>query len=146
MKSVKLTKKTYHMPIMKSYERKFIHELASYYGLETASHNQEPNRSVSLYANKDKIFLPIPTLMQSIEIKPKTSTMSRLSNIKQLTSDTDFVKSNLKVLEPVGIPDDNFLPLSSTYSVLAEQNTEKIDSLDFTNKNIKSEIDYFDFE
>lgn len=146
MKLGKLAKKTYHMPIMKSYERKFIHELAGYYGFETTSHDQEPNRSVSLYANKDKIFLPIPLLMQSIEIKPKMSTMSRLTNIKQLTSDSNLVKSNLKVLEPVGVSDGNFLPLSSTYSVLAEQNSEKIDSSAFMNKNIKSEIDYFDFE
>ncbi len=38
---------------MKSFERKFIHELASYYGFETLSHDQEPNRNVAVYALKD---------------------------------------------------------------------------------------------
>ncbi len=147
MKLTKLQKKTFHFPIMKSYERKFIHELASYYGFETASHDPEPHRSVSLYASRDKTSLPAPTLMQSVEVKSKTTTMSRLSNIKQLTSDASYaVKSHLKVLEGAVVEGTFSMPLSSTYSVLADHSAEQLDSLSSAKNSNKSDIDYFDFE
>lgn len=141
MKLSKLTKKTYHMPAMKSFERKFIHELASYYGFETSSSDSEPNRSVSVYATKDKCTLPSPILSQSIEVKQKLSTMSRLSNIKQLSSSSNPIQSNLKVLQYT--EPDNYMPLSvNTFSALADQETEDV-SLANRDRSEKS-IDYFD--
>lgn len=141
MKVSKLTKKTYHMPVMKSFERKFIHELASYYGFETLSHDPEPHRNVSVYATKEKCFVPVPTLMQSVEVKPKLSTMSRLSNIKQLTCSSNPIQSNLKVLNQEPVSD--FLSLSSNaFSALADDEFES--EIIKQDKAKKSEIDYFD--
>ena len=130
------------MPVMKSFERKFIHELAHYYGFETLSHDPEPNRNVCIYASRDKCAIPVPTLMQSIEVKTKQSTMSRLSNLKQLNQTaSNPIQSNLKVLqyqEPA-----EYLALSSMFSALVDQETEEIvirKEINAADKN----IDYFD--
>jgi len=126
---------------MKSFERKFIHELASYYGFETQSHDSEPNRNVAIYATKDKCFQPLPTLTQSVEVKPKViSTMSRLSNIRQLGSDSNAVKSNLRVLQSAEVA-SNYMPLTvNSFSALAEQG----DEVSNPREEPKKEIDYFD--
>lgn len=127
---------------MKSFERKFIHELASYYGFETLSHDLEPNRNVAVYALRDKSFIPSPTLMQSIEVKPKLSTMSRISNIKQLsTTTTGSYQSLGSSTRKDQVARVDFLPLqsSNTFSVLADNEDSAISS-----KTEKSSIDYFD--
>ena len=140
IKVSKLSKKAFNLPVMKSFERKFIHELAHYYGFETISHDPEPNRNVCIYASRDKCAVPVPTLMQSIEVKTKQSTMSRLSNLKQLNQTaSNPIQSNLKVLqyqEPA-----EYLALSSMFSALVDQETEDIViRKDAADKN----IDYFD--
>lgn len=94
----RFTKKVYNLPIMKSFERKFIHELASYYGLETASHSNEPQRFVAITASKDKCFVPSPTLTQSVEAgasKFKMPTIKQLENSYASSSTT----SNLITLK-----------------------------------------------
>lgn len=81
--NVSKSKKALSLPTMKALERRFIHELASYYGIETQSHDPEPYRNVTLYASKDKCYLPSITLSQSLDLKPKQSAMPRLA-MKQL--------------------------------------------------------------
>ncbi len=149
MKVSKLTKKTFHMPCMKSFERKFIHELASYYGFETLSHDSEPNRSVAVYATKDKCSQPIPTLTQSIEVKPRViSTMSRLSNIRQLAPSSNPIQSNLRVLQ-YAEPAESYVPLAvnSFSALVVDQEDEEVCPSArgaVVAEESKKEIDYFD--
>ncbi len=141
-----MTKKALNLPVMKSFERKFIHELASFYGFETLSHDPEPNRNVCIYAMKDKCSVPIPTLMQSIEVKAKQSTMPRLSNLNKLNqAGSSPIQSNLKVLQYQEQPFDYFT-LSSKFSALTDQNADEIDTIakDLQNKPSDKTIDYFD--
>ena len=159
----KPAKKWYNLPIMKSYERKIIHELAPYYGLETQSVDPEPHRNVCVIASKDKCFVPAITLSQSCELKMKQqSTMPRLANMKQLNQLTasNPIQSNLKKLQPVEYnsmqplqfqqqPQDHF-QMATAFSVLAED--EDSDSNEakkehrITSSTDKSDkiIDYFD--
>lgn len=44
-------------PAMRPNNRKFIHELATYYNLETQSHDKEPNRNVKIYAIKYSTYI-----------------------------------------------------------------------------------------
>ena len=147
VKEVKLgkqTKKSFNMPIMKSNDRRFVHELASYYGLETASDGDEPYRSVCIFANKEKCFLPTPTLTQSVEIKSKAPSMPRLPNMKQLNQAfSNPVQSNLKVLQS---QDAEFTP-NNMFSLLADKDDEidSIKEIKISNESKKgNDIDYFD--
>ncbi len=141
--NVKVNKKYFNMPAMKSYERRVIHELAPYYGFETMSEDPEPFRNVCLIATKDKCILPTNTLMQSVEgIKPK-STMSRLSNLKQLNQvASNPVQSNLKVLQQ-HTTEPYYLPVSSGFSGLNDENEED-EINEASNKLVEKKIDYFD--
>ncbi len=80
------------LPVMKLHERKFIHELASYYGLATQSHDTDAQqRSVCVYACKEKCFIPAISLSQSIDSAKAakyTSAMPRLTNLNKLNSTT----------------------------------------------------------
>lgn len=133
--NIKQTKKYFNLPIMKSYERRVIHELAPYYGFESMSQDPEPFRNVCLIASKDKCCLPLPTLMQSIEVKPKQSAMPRI-NFKSVT--TGPIQTNLKVLQSV---EPDFLPISSAFAGLNDENEP---NLVIESANKEKEIDYFD--
>lgn len=138
------TKKALNLPIMKPLERKFIHELAVYYEIETQSHDPEPNRNVALYASKEKCHLPSVLLTQSIDLKTTKSTMPRLA-IKQLNQRTlNPIQSNLKVLQSENEP----ISVSGAFSALAD---EQDDELESRNKEQRDKtkgddkvIDYFD--
>lgn len=43
---------------MKYEQRKFLHELAGFYGCETQSYDEEPVRSITVVAKPDKILVP----------------------------------------------------------------------------------------
>ncbi|ELT89371.1 hypothetical protein CAPTEDRAFT_154981 [Capitella teleta] len=58
---------------MKSMQRRVIHELAEFYGCESLSYDEEPNKNVVATANKGRCWLPnksLTTLIQS-EMHPK---------------------------------------------------------------------------
>lgn len=131
--NTKLTKKYFNLPVMKSYERRMIHELAPYYGFETMSQDPEPFRNVCLIASKDKCCLPLPSLMQSIEVKSKQSAMPRI-NFKTVTGP---IQTNLKVLQPA---ESDFLPVSSAFASLNDESEPAV--ADTASK--EKEIDYFD--
>ena len=155
---VKPAKKWFNLPIMKSFERKIIHELAPYYGLETYSQDPEPFRNVCVVGSKDKCFLPSVTLSQSCDFKMKQqSTMPRLANMKQLNQLTSSnpIQSNLKKLTNFNSYESNdiSIPISSTFSLLAEDGQNDLEENEFkkefkitANSSEKSEkiIDYFD--
>jgi hypothetical protein len=135
-----------NLPIMKHAERRVVHELAAYYGVETQSFDQEPHRNVCLYASRDKSFLPSQSLTQTIDLRTKQPTMSRL-NIKLFNQSTIApIKSNLKVLG------NSSIPVSSAFSMLSDEanlvDTNSSQSINSKDSNAtKSEtkvIDYFD--
>ncbi len=152
----KPVKKWFNLPIMKSYERKIIHEIAPYYGLETQSVDPEPFRNVCVIGTKDKCFLPTITITQRCELKMKQpSNMPRLTNMKQLnqlTSSSNPIQSNYKKLNNFNLTDYSSnaeaFPLTSTYSVLVDEDSdnESKKELKFTSSTDKTDkiIDYFD--
>lgn len=131
--SVKITRRVFNLPAMKSFDRRFIYELAVYYGFETSRPQEtDPDRSVCVIVIKDKCLLPVPTLMQSVEVKSKQTTISRLTSIKQLHQ----VASN-----PV---ESNFLPITSNnFAILNEEIDDETVSSKNDDRNSKH-IDYFD--
>lgn len=134
-KLTKTSKKSLNMPIMKQPERRFVHELAAYYGIETQSFDTEPYRNVCLYAAKEKTTLPSVSLMQSIESKLKQSTMPK---VRQLNQKLD-IQSNLKVLYP---SDNDNIPVSSAFAALSED--YEADNRAQAQSSSKKAIDYFD--
>ena len=128
----KPAKKYFNLPVMKSYERKIIHELAPYYGLETQSVDPEPFRNVCIIASKEKACLPGITLSQSCDFKMKNqSTMPRIANMKQINqlTSTNPIRSNLKKLNNLNAfesSSENLFQLSSTYSVLADEDESEL--------------------
>ena len=138
--NTKQTKKMFNLPVMKSYERRFIHELASFYGFETASQDPEPHRNVCIFAIKEKCYLPSPSLLQSIEVKTNKPTMPRLTNLKQLNQVASApLQSNLKVLQYQEV---DYLPVSMAFAGLNDE-SEMIGEQEAVKKNEKV-IDYFD--
>jgi transcriptional repressor NF-X1 len=155
-------KKSLNFPVMKSHERRLIHELAAYYDLESSSFDPEPFRHVCVYATKEKSIIPSVLLSQSLNdtSKAQVSQMSRI-NLKQIMNrDTTQIqhRSNFKTLQTSS--DFNVAPsasaglrLSSAFSVLADELTSG-DSDYETNtvvlgksSNAKKDekvIDYFD--
>lgn len=142
------TKKSLNLPVMKINERRFIHELASYYDIETQSFDPEPNRNVCLYAIKDKSSSPVILLSQFVEtgrvnmINP----MSRMLNLKEINQQASAspVKSNLKSLDQLKRAPQLMQPepikLSSAFHLLAS--SELAESV--TDSKSKPAIDYFD--
>ena len=145
-----------NMPIMKVNERRFIHELAGYYEIETQSYDPEPYRNVCLYAHKDKSSVPSVLLSQSLELSSSkalpSNQMSRVLNLKQINESVKAqasIRSNMKPLEQ----EIGYLKLSSAYAVLAAD-TETFDpkrllaAATSTQKssasNSEKVIDYFD--
>jgi len=126
---------------MKSIERRFIHEIASYYNLESQSQENEPNRNVRVYATKDKAALPAQSLTQSLEIKPKQNIIPHISTVKQ---------PKLAVL-PTYSQEDKFVVKQSSFAILGDMNESDTDEIvnnkvDFTviTKSKGKTIDYFD--
>ena len=141
MKQGKPNKRTFNMPMMKSNDRRFVHELASYFGLETISTDPEPYRNVCVYANKEKCFLPSPSLMQSVEIKSKTLSMPRLPTLKQLNqASSNPIQSNLKVLQSQELD----MAPNNMFSVLADHDDDE-NLIRIINEDKSGKvIDYFD--
>lgn len=147
--------KSVNFPIMKQNERRFVHELAPYYGLETQSFDTEPYRNVCVYATREKCTLPSQTLTQSIEFKLKQPAMPKLRQLNQKLSENPL-QSNLRVLNAAESMD--VLPVSSPYSLLNdetqsfEQPQHQVSASAATATavveshvpNAKKEIDYFD--
>lgn len=157
----KPTKKYFNLPIMKSYERKIIHELAPYYGVDTHSVDPEPFRNVCVVASKDKCFVPLITLTQTCDFKVKQqSSMPRIANMKQLNQLTSAnpIQSNLKKLNSFNVfesQNENLFQISSAYSVLADEDENELNENEFKKElkinpdslNIDKKetvIDYFD--
>ena len=154
----KTNKKYFNMPIMKTQERKFIHELAGYYGFETQSVDPEPFRNVNILAIKEKCYLPSLTLSQSVDYKNKQSTMPRLANLKQFNQSaaTKPIQSNLKKLSNSN--PTSFDSFSQRFSILPDEDDGSGENSDFFTKletasttntptNAEKEtkiIDYFD--
>lgn len=162
-------KKSLQLPAMKPTERRFIHELASYYDMETASFDPEPFRNVCLFAHKDKVYIPSPLLSQSVLIS-SLNQMSRVINLKQINqSSVAPMKSNMRTLNSGGgnqaLMENNAegssssssatasLKLSSAFSVL-QDGAEGVDELlvNLSTMELPSQdqrksekaIDYFD--
>jgi transcriptional repressor NF-X1 len=133
----KSLRRAFHFPVMKYYERKFVHELAPYYGLETMSQDPEPNRSIDIYGTKDKATLPVQLLSESIDFKVKPTTMPRLTTMSQQLK-AQPMKTNLKVLTP----EQDFLKLSSAFSVLDDESNNFNEQT--KSSNDKKIVDYFD--
>ena len=127
-------KKTYNYPVMKSYERKFIHELSSYYGLESMSHDTEPDRYVSIYATRGKCYVPSPTLLSS-EVKAKPQAAVLMPNIRQFKSET-IKESTMLLLNPKIQPDpfDDFSNRAASQATNGETKTTDPQKV----------VDYFD--
>ncbi|CAH1789962.1 unnamed protein product [Owenia fusiformis] len=66
-KQAKQPRKSHIFPIMNWESRKFIHELAEWYGCETQSYDQEPKKNVIATAHRDRCFLPNISLTQSVQ-------------------------------------------------------------------------------
>jgi len=78
---------------MKSIERRFIHEIASYYNLESQSQENEPNRNVRVYATKKQPKLAVlPTYSQEDKFVVKQSSFAILGDMNE--SDTDEIVNN----------------------------------------------------
>ncbi|CAF0802157.1 unnamed protein product [Brachionus calyciflorus] len=134
------TKKSVCLPVMKTNERRFVHELATYYGIETISEDPEPNRSVTLYGNKEKCFIPSVLLSQSIDLKLKQTSMPKIA-IKQLNQKVlNPMESNMKSLMPESEP----ISLSSAFSALVDEKADPNEGITNEEKD-KKVIDYFDF-
>jgi transcriptional repressor NF-X1 len=149
-------KKWFNLPIMKSFERKIIHELAAYYGLETQSVDPEPYRQVCVIALKDKCFLPQITLSQSCDFKvaKQHSSMPRLKLSQMTSASNSILQSNLKKLNNFNSFEQQQqqqqpIQVSTCYSVLADNNDSDEEDEDkslFKRDPTKNEkvIDYFD--
>ena len=112
-------KRMFTLPVMKSHERKFIHELASYYGLETQSRDTEPHRSVCVYACKDKCFIPAISLSQSVDAKAKHAYMPRLANLNKLNVKSTAATANAS--DNMAATSGGLLHTSSKFAVLNEE-------------------------
>lgn len=138
------TKKVAYLPVLKANERRFVHELAIYYGIETVSEDPEPYRTVTLYGNKEKCFVPSILLSKSIDLRSKQTGMPKLA-IKQLNKKTlNPVSSNMKSLLPQNEP----IILSKAFSALEDEQDDPNETQQFVAKSIANDqpIDYFDFE
>ncbi|CAF4021352.1 unnamed protein product, partial [Rotaria magnacalcarata] len=62
----RVAKRCHSFKPMKTNERHVIHELASFYGLETQAMDPEPNRNVVAYASYGMCKFPMVTLSESI--------------------------------------------------------------------------------
>lgn len=137
-------KKVAYLPVLKATERRFVHELATYYGIETVSEDPEPYRTVTLYGNKEKCFVPSVLLSKSINLKSKQTSMPKIA-FKQLNKKvSNPVDTNMKSL----IDENEPITLSKAFFVLEDEKGETSENKDFetnTKKNDQS-IDYFDFE
>jgi hypothetical protein len=136
--SVKTKKYEASFPAMKAAQRRFLHEIASYYGFETQSFDKEPNRNIKVFAVKDKCQLPSVLLSQSTESRPKQSIMPHVSiSSKELKVQKT---PNMRILnrEPEAIE----LKISKFHLL---ENSSDSDS-NYNNKKTRSkDIDYFDF-
>lgn len=137
-KLTKTGKKSQQLPVMKQAERRFVHELAPYYGIDTQSFDSEPCRNVCLYATREKTYLPAITLTSSMDVRGRQSAMPKLRQLN--TRLESGIQSQLKVLTPSDVD----LPVSSAYSVLGDDLDTGVTATR-TNKDSKS-IDYFDFD
>lgn len=148
-KLAKTGKKSQNLPVMKQTERRFVHELAAYYGIETQSFDSEPYRNVCLYASREKTGLPSISLTQLVDVRPKQSTMPKL---RQLNSKLESgIQSQLKVLNPVDSGDN--IPVSSSFAMLSDEfdettsrptNFQAAAATVSEQTNSKNAIDYFD--
>lgn len=150
----KTGKKSVQLPVMKQAERRFVHELAPYYGIETQSFDSEPQRNVCLYASREKSCLPAATLTQSMDVRRGLSTMPKL---RQLNAKLETgVQSQLKVLNP---SEADLLTVSSAFAVLGDdldssqtpqqrlQHPQPIQQQQTSSsKDTGKSIDYFDFD
>lgn len=62
----RVTKRCHSFKPMKVHERHVIHELGSFYGLETQAMDPEPHRSVVAYASYGVCKIPNVTLSETI--------------------------------------------------------------------------------
>jgi transcriptional repressor NF-X1 len=136
-------RRTLNLPIMRYNERKFIHELASFYGMETLSQDPEPHRSVSVFASKEKCYVPTPLLSQSMGLKSQPSMPKALSRLNQL-SNVNPIQSNFKVLkyqEVTGNDESVALASSNQYKALEDHSGSDNEEL---KNQAENQIDYFD--
>lgn len=155
--TTKSGKKAHNLPVMKQAERRFVHELAPYYGIETQSFDTEPYRNVCLYASKEKTCLPSLALTQSIEVaRAKAPAMPKLRQLNPRLE--SGIQSQLKVLSPLegaataASASDN-IPVSSAFAVLGDEFDDDKPTINkppqpqpTTNKppTTNNAIDYFD--
>lgn len=146
-KVAKTGKKSLNLPVMKQAERRFVHELAPYYGIDTQSFDTEPYRNVCLYASREKTCLPSFSLTASVDVRVKQSTMPKL---RQLNPKLESgIQSQLKVLTSPSDTDN--IPVSSAFAVLVDdfdaeqpkQSSNLPSARQPTAKDAKT-IDYFD--
>ncbi|KAJ8024888.1 Transcriptional repressor NF-X1 [Holothuria leucospilota] len=63
----KFSSRSHSFPCMNRDMRRMIHELAEFYGCQTQSYDQEPNKNVVALARKDKCRLPNMTLSSVVQ-------------------------------------------------------------------------------
>jgi hypothetical protein len=136
--SLKIKKFEANFPAMKALNRRFLHELSSYYGFETHSYDKEPNRSIKVLAIKDQCHTPSVLLSQSTETRPKQTMMPHISiSSKELKVQKT---SNMRVLyrepEPIQLKVSKFHLL---------ENSSDSDSNVSSKNKTSNNIDYFDF-
>ncbi|CAF1054607.1 unnamed protein product [Adineta ricciae] len=73
----RVSKRCYSFKPMKINERHVVHELASFYGLETHSMDPEPHRNVVAYASYGVCKIPITLLTQNTASKPAPGRVRR---------------------------------------------------------------------
>lgn len=73
---------------MKKDKRAFVHEYATFFGLQTESNDPEPHRNVSAVATKDKCYLPTLSIVEVVFNTKKAASLIEADPIKSIQAIT----------------------------------------------------------
>lgn len=130
----KTSKKSHAFKSMPSVQRRLIHELAEFYGCQTESYDEEPNKNVVATALRDKCWLPSITLTALIqrEFFPKAPLPIPINCAEeQLRSVAQAAKQSTQVF-------------STTSATASGKGNSNQSSTNLTRRHKEPEIDYFD--